>query len=157
MVKEDFNQVSDSFEAVQCILSSILSPSIFRLICRHFNGSPMQFFLSSTVVTIRNCRYHPESYRILGKQSKIPRCPVLSRFFVCCPCMLNIADILAGFDELINSAISECDINSQSIPLLNVEKERIEANLLEKLPEDYCYKFNISVINEQNRPSKQKT
>ena len=57
--------------------------------------------------------------------------------------------MLAGFDELINSAISECDINSQSIPLLNVEKERIEANLLEKLPEDYCYKFNLSAINEQ--------
>jgi hypothetical protein len=71
--------------------------------------------------------------------------------------MLNMAEKLAGFDELINSAISECDINSQSIPLLNVEKERIEANLPEKLPEDYCYKFNISVINEQNRPSKQKT
>ena len=52
---------------------------------------------------------------------------MLSRFFVCCPCMLNMADMLAGFDELINSAISECDINSQSIPLLNVEKERIEA------------------------------
>jgi hypothetical protein len=71
--------------------------------------------------------------------------------------MLNMAEKLAGFDELINSAISECDINSQSIPLLNVEKERIDANLLEKLPADYCYKFNISVINEQNRPSKQKT
>ena len=40
MVKEDSNQVSASFEAVQCILSSIMSPSIFRLICRHFNGSP---------------------------------------------------------------------------------------------------------------------
>jgi hypothetical protein len=57
--------------------------------------------------------------------------------------------MLAGFDELINSATSECDINSQSIPLLNVEKERIKANLLEKLPEDYCCKFNLSVINEQ--------
>jgi hypothetical protein len=32
MVKEDFNQVSSSFEAVQCILSSILCPSIFRQI-----------------------------------------------------------------------------------------------------------------------------
>jgi hypothetical protein len=29
MAKEDFNQVSSSFEAVQCILSSILCPSIF--------------------------------------------------------------------------------------------------------------------------------
>ena len=35
--------------------------------------------------------------------------------------------MLAGFDELINSAISECDINSRSIPLLNVEKERIDS------------------------------
>jgi hypothetical protein len=32
MAKEDFNQVSSSFEAVQCILSSILCPSIFRQI-----------------------------------------------------------------------------------------------------------------------------
>jgi hypothetical protein len=30
MAKEDFNQVSSSFEAVQFILSSILYPSIFR-------------------------------------------------------------------------------------------------------------------------------
>jgi hypothetical protein len=30
MAKEDFNQVSSSSEAVQCILSSILCPSIFR-------------------------------------------------------------------------------------------------------------------------------
>jgi hypothetical protein len=85
----------------------------------------------------------------MGKQSKIPRCPMLFRFFDRCPCMLNMADMLAGFGELINSAISECDINFQSIPLLNVEKERIESNLLEKLPEDYYYKFNLSVINEQ--------
>ena len=48
MVKEDFNQVSASFEAVQCILSSILSPSIFRLICRHFNGSPILYPLNAT-------------------------------------------------------------------------------------------------------------
>jgi hypothetical protein len=77
---------------------------------------------------------------------------MLFRFFVCRPCRLNMADMLAGFDELINSAISECDINSRSIPLLNVEKERIEDNLLEKLPEDYCYKFNLSAINEQKSP-----
>jgi hypothetical protein len=32
MAKEDFNQVSSRFEAVQCILSSILCPSIFRQI-----------------------------------------------------------------------------------------------------------------------------
>jgi hypothetical protein len=32
MAKEDFNQVSSSFETMQCILSSILSPSIFRQI-----------------------------------------------------------------------------------------------------------------------------
>ena len=42
MAKEDFNQVSSSFEAVQYILSSILSPSIFRqiaatLMARHFS------------------------------------------------------------------------------------------------------------------------
>jgi hypothetical protein len=32
MAKEDFNQVSSSFETVQCILSSILCPSIFHQI-----------------------------------------------------------------------------------------------------------------------------
>ena len=48
MVKEDSNQVSASFEAVQCILSSILSPSIFRLICRHFNGSPILCPINAT-------------------------------------------------------------------------------------------------------------
>jgi hypothetical protein len=32
MAKEDFNQVSSTFEAVQCILSSILCPLIFRQI-----------------------------------------------------------------------------------------------------------------------------
>ena len=36
MTKEDFNQVSSSFEAVQCILSSILCPSIFRQIAAIF-------------------------------------------------------------------------------------------------------------------------
>jgi hypothetical protein len=41
MAKEDFNQVSSSFETVQCILSSMLCPSIFREIWRHFNGSPL--------------------------------------------------------------------------------------------------------------------
>jgi hypothetical protein len=46
--KEDFNQVSASFEAVQCILSSILCPSIFRLICRHFNGSPILCPINAT-------------------------------------------------------------------------------------------------------------
>jgi hypothetical protein len=35
MAREDFNQVSSSFETVQCILSSILCPSIFREIWRH--------------------------------------------------------------------------------------------------------------------------
>jgi hypothetical protein len=30
-----------------------------------------------------------------------------------------------------------------------LKKNAIEANLLEKLPEDYCCKFNLSVINEQ--------
>jgi hypothetical protein len=32
MAEEDFNQVSSSLEAVQCILSSIFFPSIFRQI-----------------------------------------------------------------------------------------------------------------------------
>jgi hypothetical protein len=32
MAKEDFNEVSSSFEPVQCILSSILCPSMFRQI-----------------------------------------------------------------------------------------------------------------------------
>jgi hypothetical protein len=41
MAKEDFNQVSSSFETVQCILSSILCPSIFREIWRQSNGSPL--------------------------------------------------------------------------------------------------------------------
>ena len=41
MAKEDFNQVSSSFETVQCVLSSILCPSIFREIWRHCNGSPL--------------------------------------------------------------------------------------------------------------------
>ena len=40
MAKEDFNQASSSFETVQCILSSILCPSIFREIWRHCNDSP---------------------------------------------------------------------------------------------------------------------
>jgi hypothetical protein len=48
MVKEDSNQVSASFEAVQCILSSILSPSIFRLIGRHFDGSPILCPINAT-------------------------------------------------------------------------------------------------------------
>jgi hypothetical protein len=61
MAKEDFNKVLASFEAVQCILSSILCPSIFRLIidnpedrivygliCRHFNGSPMLCPINAT-------------------------------------------------------------------------------------------------------------
>ena len=41
MTKEDFNQVSSSFEAVQCILSSILCPLIFRQTCCHCNASPL--------------------------------------------------------------------------------------------------------------------
>ena len=41
MAKEDFNQVSSSFETVQRILSSILCPSIFREIWRQCNGSPL--------------------------------------------------------------------------------------------------------------------
>ena len=51
MAKEDFNQVSASFEAVQCILSSILCPSIFRpikAICRHFNSSLILCLINAT-------------------------------------------------------------------------------------------------------------
>ena len=56
MAEEDFNQVSSSFETVQCILSSILCPSIFREIWRHCNGllhlSPINATSSSSYVFI---------------------------------------------------------------------------------------------------------
>ena len=48
MAKENFNKVSASFEAVQCILSLILCPSIFCPICRHFNGSPILCPINAT-------------------------------------------------------------------------------------------------------------
>ena len=48
MAKEDFNQVSASFEAVQSILSSTLCPSIFRPICRNFNSSPILCPINAT-------------------------------------------------------------------------------------------------------------
>jgi hypothetical protein len=41
MAKEGFNQVSSSFEAVQCILSSILCPSIFRQIAAILMARPL--------------------------------------------------------------------------------------------------------------------
>ena len=41
MAKEYFSQVSSSFQAVQCTLSSILCPSVFRQICRHCKPSPL--------------------------------------------------------------------------------------------------------------------
>ena len=41
MAKEYLNQVSSSCETVQCILSSILCPSIFREKWRHCNGSSL--------------------------------------------------------------------------------------------------------------------
>ena len=57
-----------------------------------------------------------------------------------------------NFDELINRAITECDIHSQSNPLLDVEKEREETKILETSPEDFCYKFiNLSACG-QNSP-----
>ena len=39
IAKGVFNQVSPSSEAMQYILSSILCPSIFRQICRHYNAT----------------------------------------------------------------------------------------------------------------------
>jgi hypothetical protein len=48
MAKEDFNQVSSSFETVQCILSSIMCPSIFREIWRRCNGSPLLCPINTT-------------------------------------------------------------------------------------------------------------
>ena len=63
----------------------------------------------------------------------------------------NMAGTFAGFenfDELINRAISECGIHSQSIPSLGVEKEQ-ETKILETLPEDFCYKFNNLSANGQ--------
>jgi hypothetical protein len=48
MVKEYFKQVSSSFETVQCILSSILCPSIYSEIWRHFNDSPLLCPINTT-------------------------------------------------------------------------------------------------------------
>ena len=48
MTKKDFNEVSSSFETVQCILSSILCRSIFREIWRHFDGSPLLCPINTT-------------------------------------------------------------------------------------------------------------
>jgi hypothetical protein len=48
MAKEDFNQVSSSFEAVQCILYSILCPLIFRQMCAHCNASPLHCPINAT-------------------------------------------------------------------------------------------------------------
>ena len=66
----------------------------------------------------------------------------------------DMAGMFAGFgnfDGLINCAITECDIHFQSIPLLDVEKEREEAKILETLPEDFCYKFiNISASGQKS-------
>ena len=41
MVKEYFNQVSSTFEAVQGTFSSNVCPSKFRQICRHDSASPL--------------------------------------------------------------------------------------------------------------------
>ena len=57
-----------------------------------------------------------------------------------------------NFDELINRAITESDIHSQSNPLLDVEKEREETKILETLPEDFCYKFINLSANGQKSP-----
>ena len=64
----------------------------------------------------------------------------------------NMVGMFAGFenfDELINRAISECGIHSQSSPSLGVEKEQEETKILETLPEDFCYKFNNLSANGQ--------
>ena len=57
--------------------------------------------------------------------------------------------LFKNIDELINCAITECDIHSQSILLLDVEKEREETKISETLPEYFCYKFNNLSANEQ--------
>ena len=48
MAEEYFKEVSSSLETVQCILSSILCPSIFREIWRHCNGSPLLCPINTT-------------------------------------------------------------------------------------------------------------
>ena len=48
MAEEDFKKVSPSLETVQCILSSILCPSIFREIWRHCNGAPLLCPINAT-------------------------------------------------------------------------------------------------------------
>jgi hypothetical protein len=48
MAKEDFNQVSSSFETVQCILFDIVSFDISTTDCRHFNGSPLLCPINAT-------------------------------------------------------------------------------------------------------------
>ncbi len=80
---------------------------------------------------------------------------MLSRVFV----FANMADMFAGFehsfesfDELINSAIGECDIGSRSA-LSNIEKERVESQLLKILPEDYEYKLNNPSANTAQKSS----
>ena len=47
-LKKISKKVSSSFETVQCILSSILCPSIFREIWRHCNGSPLLCPINTT-------------------------------------------------------------------------------------------------------------
>ena len=71
MTKEDFNQVLSSFEAVQCILSSILCPSI---LCSHCNASPLLCPINATYSSsyvfrlqyprVLHCRIVPLLYTI---------------------------------------------------------------------------------------------
>jgi hypothetical protein len=48
MAEEDFKEGFIKFGKVQCILSSILCPSIFREIWRHYNGAPLLCPINAT-------------------------------------------------------------------------------------------------------------
>jgi hypothetical protein len=56
MAKEDFNQVSSSFETVQCIFSSILCPSIFRQIAAILMALCFSASLQADVTRKNVCR-----------------------------------------------------------------------------------------------------
>ena len=63
-LKKISKKVSSSLETVQCILSSILCPSIFREIWRHCNGAPLLCPINAT--SVREFRFkRPKSFIIL--------------------------------------------------------------------------------------------
>ena len=55
-------------------------------------------------------------------------------FLLLSPCL--------DLDKLINSAINEVNSHFPRIPLSNLEQERIEGSLLDKLPQDYFILFS---------------